>query len=37
MLCFMVHVGNVVSAGAGPGGGGGGAWGDDIIEYHDIF
>ncbi len=33
----MVHVGNVVSAGAGPGGGGGGAWGDDIIEYHDIF
>ncbi len=31
----MVHVGNVVSVGAGPGGGG--AWGDDIIEYHDIF
>ncbi len=31
----MVHVGNVVSAGAGRGGGG--AWADDIIGYRNIF
>ncbi len=31
----MVHVGNVVSAGAGRGGGG--AWVDDIIGYCNII
>ncbi len=31
----MVHVGNVVSAGAGRGGCG--AWIDDIIGYRNIF
>ncbi len=31
----MVHVGNVVSAGAGRGGGG--AYVHDVIGYHDII